>query len=140
MLLRWRWACGYRCTNNTIVHAATKSRIPVCYRASRSDPEQSERQFSYGLNKRRVRARAPALGANLEVYNKVPTAELETLAPMKPDEPSFGISYDEIDDLLEGNDVSDGVYTTIYRLYDATHHKRALPITPYDYWRRHTPR
>ena len=91
----------------------------------------------YGLTKRRVRALAEALGANVEIYKKVPTADLETLTPMKPDEASYGISYEDIDDFLEGKRVSDEVYATIYRFHDATHHKRALPITPYDDWRRH---
>ncbi|AQH00907.1 NAD(+) synthase [Burkholderia sp. KK1] len=91
----------------------------------------------YGLNKRRVRALAEALGASVEISKKVPTADLETLTPMKPDEDSYGISYEDIDDFLEGKPVSDEVYTTVYRFYDATHHKRVLPITPYDDWRRH---
>jgi NAD+ synthase len=91
----------------------------------------------YGLNKRRVRAMAEALGASIEISKKVPTADLETLTPMKPDEDSYGISYEDIDDFLEGKHVSDEVYTTVYRFYDATHHKRVLPITPYDDWRRH---
>ncbi|GJH19341.1 ammonia-dependent NAD(+) synthetase [Caballeronia novacaledonica] len=89
----------------------------------------------YGLNKRRVRALAEALGAGNEIYAKVPTADLETLTPMKPDEDSYGISYEDIDDFLEGKPVSDTVYATIYRFHDATHHKRALPITPDDDWR-----
>jgi NAD+ synthase len=89
----------------------------------------------YGLNKRRVRALAEALGAGNEIYAKVPTADLETLTPMKPDEDSYGISYEDIDDFLEGKPVSDTVYETIYRFHDATHHKRALPITPDDDWR-----
>lgn len=91
----------------------------------------------YGLNKRRVRALAEALGASVEIARKVPTADLESLTPMKPDEDSYGISYEDIDDFLEGKRVSDEVYTTIYRFYDATHHKRVLPITPDDDWRRH---
>ena len=89
----------------------------------------------YGLNKRRVRALAAALGAGTEIYAKVPTADLETLTPMKPDEDSYGISYEDIDDFLEGKPVSDMVYATIYRFHDATRHKRALPITPDDDWR-----
>ncbi|SAK62867.1 NAD synthetase [Caballeronia pedi] len=91
----------------------------------------------YGLNKRRVRALAELLGASSEISKKVPTADLETLTPMKPDEDSYGISYEDIDDFLEGKPVSDEVYATIYRFYDATHHKRVLPITLYDDWRGH---
>ncbi|SPB13457.1 NAD synthetase [Caballeronia novacaledonica] len=91
----------------------------------------------YGLNKRRVRALAEALGAGIDVSRKVPTADLETLTPMKPDEDSYGISYEDIDDFLEGKQVSDHVYATVYRFHEATHHKRVLPITPHDDWRSH---
>jgi NAD+ synthase len=94
----------------------------------------------YGLNKRRVRALAKAMGATPEIFMKVPTADLESLTPLKPDEDSYGITYENIDDFLEGKPVSEEVYKTIYRFYDATHHKRALPVTLYDDWRaRHVP-
>ncbi|RAR65288.1 NH(3)-dependent NAD(+) synthetase [Paraburkholderia unamae] len=85
-----------------------------------------------GLNKRRVRALARALGASPALVDKTPTADLETLRPLHPDEDAYGIGYDEIDDFLEGKPVSDVAYETIFRFYDATRHKRALPITPYD--------
>lgn len=86
----------------------------------------------FGLNKRRVRALAAHLGADEAIWRKIPTADLESLTPLKPDEDSYGISYEDIDDFLEGKPVSDEVYTTIYRFYDATRHKRALPVTLYD--------
>jgi NAD+ synthase len=89
----------------------------------------------YGLNKRRVRALARAMGAHEDIAKKVPTADLETLTPMKPDEDSYGITYEDIDDFLEGKAVSSEVYATVYRFYDATHHKRVLPVTLYDDWR-----
>jgi NAD+ synthase len=85
-----------------------------------------------GLNKRRVRALAAHLGADETLWRKVPMADLETLTPQKPDEDSYGISYEDIDDFLEGKPVSEEAYTTIFRFYDATRHKRALPITLYD--------
>jgi NAD+ synthase len=44
-----------------------------------------------GLTKRRVRALAGALGAPPYLANKVPTADLESLTPQKPDEDSYGI-------------------------------------------------
>ncbi|GAB2902740.1 ammonia-dependent NAD(+) synthetase [Paraburkholderia jirisanensis] len=85
-----------------------------------------------GLNKRRVRAVALALGATEAVAHKVPTADLEMLRPQRPDEDAYGIRYDDIDDFLEGKPVGDDVYRTVYRFYDATKHKRALPYTPFD--------
>ncbi|MGF6637556.1 NAD+ synthase [Paraburkholderia sp. MM5496-R1] len=83
-----------------------------------------------GLTKRRVRALAHALGASERLVNKVPTADLESLTPQKPDEDSYGISYQDIDDFLEGKPVSEEVLTTIRRFYMATRHKRALPVAP----------
>jgi NAD+ synthase len=83
-----------------------------------------------GLTKRRVRALARGLGASEELVNKVPTADLESLPPQKPDEDSYGIGYQDIDDFLEGKRVSDEVLMTIRRFYMATRHKRALPIAP----------
>jgi NAD+ synthase len=83
-----------------------------------------------GLNKRRVRAIASALGAAPELVHKVPTADLENLAPQRPDEHAYGIAYNEIDDFLEGAKVSEHAYKTIFRFYHASEHKRALPVHP----------
>ncbi|MFH8570891.1 ammonia-dependent NAD(+) synthetase [Streptomyces sp. NPDC017993] len=83
-----------------------------------------------GLTKRRVRAVAAALGAPDELVTKVPTADLETLDPGKPDEDALGVSYAQIDDFLEGEPVSDEVFRTIVRRYRLTGHKRELPIAP----------
>ncbi|MDR3099559.1 MAG: ammonia-dependent NAD(+) synthetase [Paraburkholderia sp.] len=85
-----------------------------------------------GLTKRRVRALARLLGAPEQLVNKIPTADLETLRPLRPDEDAYGVGYEEIDDFLEGKPVSDAACATILRFYDATRHKRALPCTPYD--------
>ncbi|ALP64608.1 MULTISPECIES: ammonia-dependent NAD(+) synthetase [Paraburkholderia] len=85
-----------------------------------------------GLTKRRVRALAGALGASDALAHKVPTADLEMLRPQRPDEDAYGIRYDDIDDFLEGMPVSDAVFDTVMRFYDSTHHKRALPYTPFD--------
>jgi NAD+ synthase len=84
-----------------------------------------------GLNKRRVRALAREFDVVDALVHKVPTADLETLAPLKPDEAAFGLSYDEIDDFLEGKRVSDRAYDIIFRQYQATAHKRALPLDPF---------
>jgi NAD+ synthase len=85
-----------------------------------------------GLTKRRVRALASALGASEALAHKVPTADLEMLRPQRPDEDAYGIRYEDIDDFLEGKPVSDAVFETVMRFYDSTHHKRALPYTPFD--------
>ena len=81
-----------------------------------------------GLTKRRVRAIATELGAPREIVDKVPTADLETNRPGLPDEHAYGITYDEIDDFLEGRPVSDTAYETIITWHRRTAHKRELPI------------
>lgn len=86
-----------------------------------------------GLNKRRVRAVARALGAPDTLAHKVPTADLEMLRPQRPDEDAYGIPYDDIDDFLEGKAVSAAARETVLRFYESTRHKRALPYTPFDW-------
>ncbi|MFJ5712660.1 ammonia-dependent NAD(+) synthetase [Streptomyces sp. NPDC093105] len=83
-----------------------------------------------GLTKRRVRAVAAELGAPAGLVWKVPTADLETLDPGKPDEDALGVTYDDIDDFLEGKPVGEAAYASIVRRYDLTEHKRQLPIAP----------
>ncbi|MEU5418106.1 ammonia-dependent NAD(+) synthetase [Streptomyces sp. NPDC001407] len=83
-----------------------------------------------GLTKRRVRAVSEALGAPSELVWKVPTADLETLDPGKPDEDALGVTYDEIDDFLEGKPVGEAAFASIVRRYRFTEHKRQLPIAP----------
>ena len=59
----------------------------------------------FGLNKRQVRQLATQLGAPEKIITKIPTADLESLAPSKPDEETLGLSYDQIDDFLEGKKI-----------------------------------
>jgi NAD+ synthase len=81
-----------------------------------------------GLNKRRVRAVGEALGASPETTGKVPTADLETNNPGVPDEAVLGVTYDEIDDFLEGREVDEKAASTIIATHRRTAHKRALPL------------
>ncbi|MFI8861449.1 ammonia-dependent NAD(+) synthetase [Streptomyces prasinus] len=83
-----------------------------------------------GLTKRRVRAVAEALGAPAELVWKVPTADLESLDAGRADEDALGVSYDVIDDFLEGKPVDEQAFEKIIRRYRLTDHKRRLPITP----------
>jgi len=85
-----------------------------------------------GLIKRRVRALAQALGAPAELVGKVPTADLESLDPGKSDEQALGVTYDAIDDFLEGKPVDEKSFDTIVGRYRLTDHKRRLPIGPSD--------
>lgn len=83
-----------------------------------------------GLDKRRVRALASHLGAPDALVTKVPTADLENLAPLKPDEAAYGVTYDEIDDYLEGKAIGAHAASVIEDAYRRTAHKRALPAQP----------
>ncbi|MGJ7042659.1 ammonia-dependent NAD(+) synthetase (plasmid) [Shinella sumterensis] len=83
-----------------------------------------------GLTKRRVRAIAKHVGAPQELIDKVPTADLESDAPLRPDEEAYGVTYDEIDDFLEGKVITEPARERILTMYTATAHKRALPVTP----------
>lgn len=81
-----------------------------------------------GLTKRRVRAIATRLGASDELTGKVPTADLETDKPGLPDEVVLGVTYDEIDDFLEGHEVTEKAAATIIATHRRTAHKRAVPL------------
>jgi NAD+ synthase len=83
-----------------------------------------------GLVKRRVRAIARQLGAPEALVQKVPTADLEELRPQLPDEAAYGITYDQIDDFLEGKPVAPEAVEVIRRFYTASMHKRQLPAHP----------
>ncbi len=86
----------------------------------------------FGLNKRQIRQVAARLGAPKKIISKAPTADLETLAPGKPDEEALGLSYDQIDDFLEGRKVDAAIEKRIVEIYLATAHKREPIATVYD--------
>lgn len=87
------------------------------------------------LNKRQGRELLKVLGADPQLYLKTPTADLEDDKPMLADEVALGVTYDEIDDYLEGRSVSSEAAATIENWWQKTAHKRHLPITIYDeFW------
>lgn len=83
-----------------------------------------------GLVKHQVRAIARSFGAPESLVEKVPTADLEDLAPGKPDEAAHGITYQQIDAFLQGEPVSQEVADIIIATYRKTQHKRELPFAP----------
>ncbi|WML47021.1 ammonia-dependent NAD(+) synthetase [Neobacillus sp. PS3-34] len=87
-----------------------------------------------GLSKRQGRALLKELGAEERLYLKVPTADLLDKKPGQADETELGISYDELDDFLEGKTVSEEVASKIEQRYLVTEHKRNLPATMFDDW------
>jgi NAD+ synthase len=89
-----------------------------------------------GLTKRQGAALLQELGAPPSVWNKVPTADLEDDRPALPDEEALGLTYSQIDDYLEGNDVTQELAAKVESIYLATRHKRSVPVTPVDDWWR----
>lgn len=83
-----------------------------------------------GLTKRRVKALARELGAEESVVEKVPTADLEDDKPLIADEVALGVRYSDVDDYLEGKEISPEAEKVILGWYRRTAHKRALPVTP----------
>ncbi|MCQ1060213.1 ammonia-dependent NAD(+) synthetase [Photobacterium sp. DNB23_23_1] len=86
----------------------------------------------FGLSKRQVRQVAAKLGAPEQLVVKVPTADLEELAPQKADEEALNISYEQIDDFLEGKAIEQSVADRLVGIYKATQHKRQPIPTIYD--------
>ncbi len=86
----------------------------------------------FGLNKRQVRQVGAHLGAPAQIINKAPTADLESLAPQKSDEQALGLSYDQIDDFLEGRPVDPKVSNKLVEIFEKTQHKRVPIPTIYD--------
>ena len=86
----------------------------------------------FGLNKRQVRQLARFLKAPQVLVEKTPTADLECLSPQKSDEHALGLTYDELDDFLEGKDISEDTITRIVAIYQKTQHKRDPIPTLYD--------
>ena len=86
----------------------------------------------FGLSKRQVRQVAATLGAPELLVHKTPTADLEELAPQKADEDALNLTYEQIDDFLEGKPVSAEVSARIVAIFKATQHKRQPIPTIYD--------
>lgn len=86
----------------------------------------------FGLNKRQVRQIAEHLGAPAHIIQKAPTADLESLSPQKADEQALGMTYDQIDDFLEGKPVDPEIAKKLVDIYEKTQHKRVPIPTIYD--------
>ena len=75
-----------------------------------------------------MRALAYALGEPERLVWKVPTADLESDAPLRPDEEVYGVTYDKIDDFLKGKAIDPTAADRILSAYKASAHKRTLPV------------
>jgi len=90
----------------------------------------------FRLNKRQGKQLLKELGAPEHLVEKVPTADLESDKPGIADEVALGVTYDEIDDYLEGKEVPEASAEKIERWYLQTQHKRHLPVTVFDdFWK-----
>jgi NAD+ synthase len=86
----------------------------------------------FGLSKRQVRQLAEYLGAPANIITKAPTADLESLQPQLADEASLGLTYDQIDDFLEGKSHDVQADNKLMQIYINTQHKRIPIPTIYD--------
>ena len=76
------------------------------------------------------------LGSPEHLYTKIPTADLEEDKPAIPDEVALGVTYEMIDDYLEGKKIPADAQETLEGHYLKTRHKRHLPITIFDdFWK-----
>ncbi|SMO89169.1 ammonia-dependent NAD(+) synthetase [Melghirimyces algeriensis] len=88
----------------------------------------------FGLNKRQGKQLLKYLGAEPSLYEKTPTADLLDDQPGRSDEDELQLTYNQIDNYLEGKEVPLSVAKRIEQKFLSTRHKRALPVTPFDDW------
>lgn len=90
----------------------------------------------FRLNKRQGKELLKALDADPSLYEKIPTADLEDNKPGIADEVALGVSYQDIDDYLEGKTVTQEAKAKIESWWYKGEHKRHLPITIFDdFWK-----
>lgn len=89
-----------------------------------------------GLSKRQGRALLIHLESPRRLYEKPPTADLLDQKPGQTDEAELGLSYEQIDDYLEGCEVDEATAAALEARYLASAHKRTMPVGPADTWWR----
>ncbi|SFD98083.1 NAD+ synthase [Paenibacillus catalpae] len=92
----------------------------------------------YRLNKRQGRQILKELGCPEHLYLKTPTADLEENKPQLADEVALGVTYDDIDNYLEGKEIGEESRQKIENWYTRTIHKREQPVTVFDRWWKKT--
>ena len=91
----------------------------------------------FRLNKRQGKALLKELGCPEHLYTKAPTADLEENRPALPDEVALGVTYELIDDYLEGKTIDEASTKIIEGWYLRTEHKRQPPVTVFDdFWKK----
>lgn len=86
----------------------------------------------FRLDKRQGKQMLQELNCPEHLYLKAPTADLEEDQPALPDETALGVRYQDVDDYLEGREVSEEAAERIEDLWRKSEHKRRLPVTVFD--------
>lgn len=86
----------------------------------------------FRLDKRQGKEMLKFLNCPEHLYHKAPTADLEENKPGLPDEVALGVSYRDVDNYLEGHEVSEEAAEKIESLWRKSEHKRHLPVTVFD--------
>ena len=88
----------------------------------------------FGLDKRQNRQVLREIGGPEQLWAKEPTADLLDEVPGRPDEVELGLTYEHIDDYVEGREVPEPAAEKIAAAWRRTRHKRTTPVTPQDTW------
>lgn len=86
----------------------------------------------FRLDKRQGKQMLKVLNCPEHLYQKAPTADLEENKPGLPDEVALGVSYRDVDNYLEGHEISEAAAEKIESLWHKSEHKRHLPVTVFD--------
>ncbi|MFD4707444.1 ammonia-dependent NAD(+) synthetase [Gottfriedia sp. NPDC058432] len=86
----------------------------------------------FRLNKRQGKMLLKELNCPPKLYEKVPTADLEEDRPQLADEVALGVTYDDIDDYLEGKEINSDSQAKIESWFNKSRHKRQMPYTVFD--------
>ncbi|GAC53893.1 ammonia-dependent NAD(+) synthetase [Gordonia amicalis] len=89
-----------------------------------------------GLNKRQGRSLLRHLGAPQQLWEKIPTADLLDEKAGQTDEDELGLTYEIIDDYLEGREVPIDAVEKIEAAWHRNRHKRTTPVELDDSWWR----
>lgn len=82
-----------------------------------------------GLTKRQGKQLLHELKVPERFVTKAPTADLLDNTPAQADETELGISYEQLDDYLEGAEADAAVAKTIEQRNLTTQHKRTMPVS-----------
>lgn len=87
----------------------------------------------FGLNKRQGRMLLKELNTPEKLYTKVPTADLLDDTPNMSDEEALGVTYEDLDDFLEGKEIPREIAIRIIERFKMTNFKRTPIPTIYNY-------